>query len=146
MFKMKISIFLLLFGSSLATNTFTQGTNEECPFIKAPNFNIFIPGYRDTIQANGIKARTIEARTLTNGFELWSSDTLVRLRSFQLVFDDRDGNLYSKTASGAKIIPEENENFSFQKISSAALITIDRITVEYKGHCYVIPGQVYYAK
>lgn len=143
---MKISIFLLLFGSSLATHTFAQATSEECPFLNAPNFNVFIRGYRDTIQANGIKARTIEARTLTNGFELLSSDTLVRLRSFQLVFDDRDGNLYSKTASGAKIIPEENEKLSFQKISSAAHITIERIIVEYKGHCYVISGQVYHAK
>lgn len=146
MFKMKFSIFLLLFGSSLATHTFAQATNEECPFLKAPNFNVFIRGYRDTIQANGMKVRTIEARILTNGFELLSSDTLVRLRSFQLVFDDRDGNLYSKTASGSKIIPEENENFSFKKISSAVLITIEKITVEYKGYCFVIPGQVYYAK
>jgi|SRR5690606_2520767 len=143
---MKDYFALLIISCFLTTNLAAQDLDEKCPFLKVPEFNVFISGYADTIQGNGLKARIIDARSLTYGFILSTSDTDVHIRSFQLVFDDSYGNLYSITAKGSKLIAEESETFSMKRIAKAKLITIDNITVEYKGKCFVIPGQLYYAK
>src|SRR5690606_8249783 len=103
-------------------------------------------GDADTIQGHGLKARIIDALSPTNGFILNTSDTDVHIRSFQLVFVATFGNLYSITAKGSKLIAEKSETYSIKRISKSNLITMDNITVEYKGKCFVIPGQLYYAK
>ena|SRR5690606_13992463 len=136
------SLLTLIFCDAVA-----QQAKGECPFLKSVNFDVFIEGYSDTIQANGLKARSISVVSLTNGFELSTNDSLAKVISFRLIFDDTaTGNLYSKSALGNKITDNEKHMFSLSRLKTSSLITLDQIIVEYKGTCFTLPGQVYYPR
>lgn len=140
------SIFIITLSILLFHNLAKGQQTSDCPFLKSTTFNVYIPEYYDTTQANGLKARVINVIALTNGFKLLSDDSLVRVRSFNLVFDDKNGVLYSKKSDGDKMTDNQSELIQLSKLKDATLITIDNIKIEYKGLCYTIPGQLYYSK
>ncbi|MEO7983464.1 MAG: hypothetical protein ABI688_05210 [Bacteroidota bacterium] len=138
--------FYISFILALTTATLTHGQQnakeDTCILLAEGEIDVFIPGYIDTIQSNGLKVRAIHATTLVNGFELVSTDSLVRIVKFQLTFDDPDGNLYTIPSVGNKI-PLDQTGSPLRKISGATLITIDKIVLRYRKVCYRIKGQVY---
>jgi len=128
-----ITLFLLLTTSVKAQ---LNANNDPCPKFNLKDVNIFIPGYIDTLHTNGFKVRAIDASSLTKGFKFVSSDSSIRIQSFQLTFDHR-GTIYSQPSVGDMMLP-------LSKIREAAIVTIDNIKVQYQGVCYRIDGQVYY--
>ena len=117
---------------------------DTCPIAGFKDVNLFIPSSVGTIQENGLRVKAVHAANLTNGFELISQDSLIKIVHFHLVFDNRaDGNLYSKISKGNKIMDNAKHLFSLSKIKDATLITIDDIMVKYKDICYRAKSQVY---
>jgi hypothetical protein len=152
--KMKIAFItlLFLFGLQIIGQAQTDSVMNSCP--KFPGkVNIYIPGYKDTTQPNGLKARTINAETLVEGFRLLSSDTSVKIQQFTVVFDfvsknphtlTEDVHLYSQTTKGDQMLNKAVGNFSLTDITKANIITIEYIKVQYKGVCYSMSPQVYF--
>ena len=142
------AIFAVVSILCLSESTLGQEQTQftKCPFLNNNGINIFISGYRDTIQPNGLRARIIKSSSLVNGFELVSNDSLVIIRGYHLVFDNSNGTLYSKTTRNSRMMDVERQIVPLQKIKDAILITIDQITIEYRGTCYKIESQLYYAE
>jgi hypothetical protein len=138
------SVFGLLLICTLAISAHGQtNTIDTCTAYDYKDVSVFIPGSVDTIQANGLRVKAIHAAELANGFELISKDSSINIISFRLVFGNReDGNLYSKTSKGNKILNDERI-FSLSKIRAASLITIDKIIFKSHGICYKAKGQIY---
>jgi hypothetical protein len=143
---MRVSIFFLLFILKLTVLTSAQSNSVQYPVIDSKDLNIFIRGYADTIQANHLTARTIDANSLTKGFELLCNDSSVKIQEYNLVFDSRSGTLYQKWAKGSKMLDDQKTIVPLEKIREATLITIDRIVIQYKGIYYRVKPQAYFAR
>lgn len=134
-----ISLFLLLTTSVKAQ---LNASNDPCSKFNLKDVNIFIPGYIDTIQTNGLKVRAIDVSSLVKGFKILSSDSSVIIQSFFLTFEDR-GTIYSIPSVGDMIRADQSNFDQLQKIKETTIMTIDNIKVQYQGVCYRIDGQVY---
>ena len=138
-----INLFISILIGGNAVLAQHNADMKTCPFHDFPEIKIYIPGYSDSIQQNGIKVRTIRTAILVNGFELLSSDSLLKIEKFHIVFDDAQENLNSKNSKGNKILNDEINVVPMSKINEAKIITIESITVQYKGKCYRIRPEIY---
>ncbi len=143
---MKLVTIVLI--AILATNArvYGQDSTALCPFLKEPQFNVFIPGSHDSIQSNGKKVRVIEFDSLVNGFELVSDDSLVKVKRFNLVFFDGKitETIYSKAAESSRMIDDRPDLIPLSRLKNVDFFTLENIKVEYKGFCYTIAAQLYY--
>lgn len=122
----------------------SKSLKDTCIISTFKDVDIFIPGSVDSIQENGLKVKAIYAADLINGFELKSADSAVKILRFQLVFDNKkEGNLYTKSFKGNKVMNNEEEHFLLSKIGGATLITIEEVSFRYKNACYRAKSQVY---
>lgn len=140
----KICLFILSTLIISSTVSAQHGTDKNtCPLHDFTEIEIYISGYSDSIQQNGIKVRAIRTALLVNGFELLSTDSLLTIEKFHIVFDDAQGNLYSKSSKGNKILNDENDIVPMRKISEARIVTVELMIVQYKGKCYRVKPQIY---
>lgn len=146
--KFFLQIILFFFSLALAETVLSQSQikGRNCPYWEEPKFNVYLSGYTDTIQPNGLKARIISAASLASGFELLCDDTLVKVEGYHLVFDSYNSTLYSKSTVGSKMRDDQPDIVPLRKIKEATLVTIDKIKVQYKGNCFMLSGQVYYTR
>ena len=134
--KPYIVIFICLFS--------TSSYSQECPkpstypVLTNDQVNIYIPGYSDSTQKNGLKVRAIDMNSLVKGFKLVSDDKEVFIDQFALTFH-ADGTIYT-------FLKSETWRPQFAKIKDATIVTIGNIVVKYLGSCYRLEGQVYLRK
>lgn len=138
--KTAISFFFLTLGIQVQS----VSAQDRCISMGFKDVDLFIPGSIDTVQQNGMKVKAIHASDLVNGFELVSTDSLVKIERFQLVFDNRiDGNIYIYPSKGSTITPSNTMLFPLSKVKDAGLITVENIFIRYNGVCYRARSQVY---
>jgi hypothetical protein len=143
---MKLITIVLIGILATIARAHGQDSTALCPFLKTPQFNVFIPGSHDSIQSNGMKVRVIEFDSLVNGFELVSDDSMVKVKGFFLVFDDNTKTLalYSKSTGTSRMTDDRPDIVPLSKLGDARYLVLDRIMLEYNGFCYTISGQVYF--
>ena len=142
--KILIASFLTVLAGILNPLSAQSSVNGCITFPAGLKISLAIPGSKDSRLVNSdIKAKKIEGVLLINGFELVADASLLKVLTYVATFDTDKGRLCSKRSVGSKLLDDNPDLFSMKEIVTGKYLTIDMITVEYKGFCYKYPSQLY---